>query len=583
MQGIPSQQHQAVIHRFPKTEEFIVSEGFTDPFRYIPHPLVRKAARLVMERLERLSTLGGISEEIAGSFKEGKMLGVLVCRKEGDETPSFISAFSGSVGGSSQIDGFVPPIFDLTDPEGHFKTEESEISSINMKIKEMEDAEEYLNLVEELSRAEHERDLSLSLEKEKMRISRKERQRIRSGETDRKILEQLTRESQHEKAEHRRLKLNWEMQITQLRERIWMHRVEIDALKTRRAEMSDRLQDWIFRQYKVHNALGEESSVLEIFRNQGLTPPGGTGDCAAPKLLEYAYRHNLRPLAMGEFWYGESPSAAVRTHGHFYPSCTSKCGPLLGFMMKGLTLSSSAYGAYPEEMPEIIYEDEALIVVCKPSGMPSVPGLDGRISLQEWLEGRFPEGGGHAVHRLDMDTSGIMVFAKTPEAAAKIRKQFEEHTIKKTYLARLSPRDTHRFADDTPDLKVGDKGRLELPLGPDYDERPRQKVDGSHGKESLTEYEVISINLDNTADILFHPLTGRTHQLRVHSAHILGLGRPILGDLLYGGWRTVSSDKLLQQPKQTLSRLHLHALSISFTHPKTEEQMSFFSRINCFL
>ena len=214
----------------------------------------------------------------------------------------------------------------------------------------------------------------------------------------------------------------------------------------------------------------------------------------------------------------------------------------------------------------IVYEDEAIIVANKPSGMPSVPGLDGRESLQEWLQNKlgisiFP------VHRLDMDTSGIIVYAKTREAETNLKKQFEEHSVRKTYMARLCPADTHRFAAGTPELKAGDKGRIELPLSPDYDERPRQKVDKSQGKPSLTEYEVLSVNEDGTTDLIFHPHTGRTHQLRVHSAHLLGLGRPILGDLLYGGYAAHAKDL-------RAANLCLHALRITFRHPSSGEDIT---------
>ena len=244
---------------------------------------------------------------------------------------------------------------------------------------------------------------------------------------------------------------------------------------------------------------------------------------------------------MGEFWYGRSPETAVRTHGHFYPSCTSKCGPLLGFMLKGLNIHKE--GLQKGISPVIIHEDESLIVVEKPAGMPSVPGLDGRPSLQEWLGERHGEI--HAVHRLDMDTSGVMLFAKTQAAATDLRRQFEEHSVRKTYLARLSA--------CIKQLSKGDKGAIYLPLSPDYDERPRQKVDPKQGKPAITEYEVADINEDGTIDIVFNPITGRTHQLRVHSAHTLGLGCPIVGDMLYGG--------------DISTRLHLHAYKIKFRHP----------------
>lgn len=211
--------------------------------------------------------------------------------------------------------------------------------------------------------------------------------------------------------------------------------------------MSDDLQRWIFGQYTVHNAKGEQSSIWQIFAEKNLVPPGGTGECAAPKLLEYAFRNGLEPLSMGEFWYGKPSPTTVGVQGHFYPSCTSKCGPLLDFMLKGLEIDEFQ----PPVLSgvEFIHSDDHIIVVSKPSGMPSVPGLDGKVSVLEYLETEF---GGNVfpVHRLDMDTSGLMVFARTPEAQAHLQQQFEDRKVSKTYWARLCP------PDDVPVYDVAD-------------------------------------------------------------------------------------------------------------------------------
>ena len=166
---------------------------------------------------------------------------------------------------------------------------------------------------------------------------------------------------------------------------------EIDTLRKCRAEMSDGLQKWIFRQYVVHNAAGEERSIYDIFDMEYLIPPGGTGECAAPKLLEYAYRHGLKPVAMGEFWYGTSPETAVRTHGHFYPSCTSKCGPLLGYMLQGMELMKleEIHGT-----PSVIYEDKDICstqCVQKPAtGRFHSYGFDSR--LRRKINAQTPKG-----------------------------------------------------------------------------------------------------------------------------------------------------------------------------------------------
>ena len=394
------------MHRFPPETSLNIPERFTDPFRYSPHPLVSLAASMTMERISG-------SEELSSYFSEGKMLGILVVSNASGEI-GYLAAFSGNAAGRSHLEGFVPPIYDLSDPSGHFKIKEAEITAINKAIHTLENSIAFNSLRQELAQAEIRRDEEVGLMKARMSISKRERDEIRSKTSDPSKLRALTRESQFEKAELRRLKLGWEENISTLKEDIRTILEELKRMKTRRAEMSDALQKWIFSQYIVHNALGESSSIGEIFDRSELIPPGGTGECAAPKLLEYAYRNNLRPIAMGEFWYGDSPATAVRTHGHFYPSCTSKCGPLLGYMLQGMELMKleEIHGT-----PSVIYEDKDIVAVTKPSGMPSVPGLDGRLSAYEILCRSYEEL--HTVHRLDMDTSGIIIFAKTEEAAKK--------------------------------------------------------------------------------------------------------------------------------------------------------------------
>lgn len=529
------------------------------------------AARLVMEQIDA-------DPYLSEAFSEGKMLGVLICRSlTAGKSPCFIAAFSGNAGGQSMIKGFVPPIYDLTDPDGEFRKREADISGMNRRIEELLDSDRLLCLQRELEDALSGSKTELAAMRDTMAVSKARREQVRQSCTDPDVLEGLIRESQHEKAEYRRLKKVLDEVVSGIQERISTFLSEIESLKRQRAAMSENLQGWIFKQYTVHNALGETSTIADIFAGSGLTPPGGTGECAAPKLLEYAFRNGLEPLAMGEFWYGKASDTAVRCHGRFYPSCTSKCGPLLGHMLRGLHIAEKSL-EIPE--PVIIYEDEAVLVAEKPSGMPSVPGLDGRISLLETLQemiSRRTEPDSvtlsqqngpahlHAVHRLDMDTSGVMIFAKTHEAAVNIRRQFEEHTVSKTYTARVAAVGSN----------AEESGVIDLPLAPDYDERPRQKVDFKQGKEAYTEYEVVRKNPDGTADLLLYPHTGRTHQLRVHCAHNLGLGRPILGDLLYGAYDIHGN--------RHAERLYLHALSITFTHPLTGGQLSFTSDRLCYI
>ena len=540
-----------MIHRFPTGTPADIPEKFTNPFRYTPHRLVSLAAGITISGIES-------DAETHKAFSEGKMLGVLIIRDRNGET-GFLAGFSGNIGGRSTIPGFVPPIYDLTDPDGIFKKGERELDSLTAAIRELENSGRLALLKEELSTALTRMESTVSEMKTMIAISKRERDEIRNETQDPSRLQSLIRESQYQKAELRRIKERGLAEVNEINRRLQDIQDEISRIKLIRSQKSEKLQKWIFEQYVVSDAYGNRKTIGTIFADSGLVPPGGTGECAAPKLLQYAYESGLHPLAMGEFWYGKSPETAVRTHGHFYPSCTAKCGPLLSFMMNGLeTIHLSDHCDYGE--PETVYEDNDILVVEKPSGMPSVPGLDGKKSLLEHLKDKY--GSCMVVHRLDMDTSGIMLFARNPEASAKLQKQFEEHSVNKIYKAKLC-------GDGNPHLKPGDKGKIELPLSPDYDERPRQKVDRSQGKESVTSYEVLSVNKDSTIDILFRPETGRTHQLRVHSAHIEGLGQPILGDMLYGG----CTDAYTDSPQ----RLHLHAFSISFVHPVTGESMSFSS------
>ena len=560
---------ESYLWKFPKEMEDagLEDNGFTDPFRYVPDPRVLHAGRIVISRLAEWASMpeGRPEKTIERSFAEGKMLGVLICRT------GFLAAFSGTVKGpdgsvTASVDGFVPPIIDLTDEQGYFKINEAAITRLNKELKILSSSPAYNAIKTELINAQATRDAEIEALQDQIRLAKIQRDKIRNESTDPSKLDGLIRESQFQKAELKRCKDRWKDRIYEIENQISEFEATIRNLKVRRAEQSDALQKWIFENAIVHNGAGESLSIWEIFSCGGLTPPGGTGDCAAPKLLNYAFAHGLDPLAMGEFWYGASPDTAVRTHGHFYPSCTSKCGPLLGYMMKGLRHPITGTTSLPTPIGNL-FEDDSIIVVEKPSGMPSVPGLDGRNSLQELLTSQSNEI--HAVHRLDMDTSGVMVFAKTTEAAVNLRRQFEDHTVRKSYMAKVSA-DT---VSQTGSSKTG-KGTIDLPLSPDYDERPRQKIDFRQGKPAYTEYEIIRNHEDGTADLLLYPHTGRTHQLRIHCAHHLGLGRPIVGDLLYGGYSVF--DNKASEPAHP-ARLCLHALSITFRHPLTAEELTFTS------
>ena len=325
-------------------------------------------------------------------------------------------------------------------------------------------------------------------------------------------------------------------------------------------EMSQQLQLWLFQHYRMLNANGEEKDLVEIWRDYHQSPkiqkrfplpPGGTGDCCAPKLLQYAYQNHLKPVCMAEFWWGPSPQSAIRHHGEFYPACRGKCKPVLTWMLQGLKVDDDPeQTGFLHQGIEIIYEDEAIAAVYKPSGMLSVPGKADDYSVSSWAKERWP----HAMlpHRLDLLTSGIMLVAKTPDAYHHLQEQFTSRAIKKKYLAVVEG-EMH-----------AEHGIIDLPLSSDPLNRPYQIVDYQHGKRAITEYRV---QASDTKDgrtrylLALYPHTGRTHQLRMHCAHQEGLNCPIVGDELYG---------------HKADRLYLQAESIAFVHPVTGKRLHLF-------
>lgn len=377
-------------------------------------------------------------------------------------------------------------------------------------------------------------------------------------EAKRRVAEHITpedeaamiRESQFMKAEYKRLKRRCADEAAPVEAKVNGYENEISTLKSRRRQMSDALQRWLFSQYSMLNAFGKRKDLCAIFaETPQRVPPSGAGDCCAPKLLQYAYLNRMRPVCMAEFWWGASPAGEVRHHLRYYPACRGKCLPILGHMLQGLEVEKGEYETTVTQPLEVVYEDEWLAVVNKPSGMMTVPGLTKGTSVLEEMRQRFPDKPeATPVHRLDMDTSGLIIVALDMETYKKLQAQFVQREVRKRYIALL---------DGVPDCPV--HGEISLPLRSDPLDRPYQKVDFANGKEAVTEYRVIEREGDVTRIALF-PHTGRTHQLRVHCAHHDGLGVPIVGDRLYG---------------HSGGRLCLHAEAIAFTHPVTGRTMKF--------
>ena len=505
-------------------------ERFTYPFCYEPHPLCQLAAKEVQAEIARINP------------QEGKMFGVLVVEEEPTPSPSraggesnysmaaqhsetgslcgvstpvreglgvgsglgFLAAYSGLLAGRNDWAYFVPPVYDALQPDGYFKTQERIISQTSA------------------------------------------------------ISPQTSK------------------------------------------ELSQNLQEWLFHQYQLLNARGEVKDLVDIWqsyydkpklRKKFPMPPGGTGDCCAPKLLQYAYQHGLKPVCMAEFWWGESTKTELRQHLNYYPACRGKCKPILTWMLQGLEVDPDPeLLGFQKMVIPIVYEDDWLLVIDKPSGILSVPGRIEQYSVETVMQERYPDS--KVAHRLDMGTSGLLIVAKTPDVYRALQEQFIKHQVKKKYIARLEGRcemddgrgkmedgrgmmedvrcemDEGRCEMDDVRCKMEDgrgkmldvrwkmldgRGRIELPLRPDPMNRPRQVVDMEHGKRAVTDYEFISPNM-----VALYPQTGRTHQLRIHCAHPDGLGRPIVGDELYG---------------TKGERLMLHAAEIWFHHSITGREM----------
>lgn len=518
---------------------------FTYPMHYIPHKLSKIAAAEVMDYAMN-------QKQWRDELIAGKMLGVLVV-KDNNGTLGYLAAYSGNLDHNGNHPYFVPHIYNLLEPQGLFRTGEAEITEINHSIEALENSPERKETEELLSTilAKHE-DEEIKM-RQAMESAKAKRDKLRSeGNISAEQEAALIKESQFMKAEMRRLKKRHNAEIEIITQKLNDFQTIINDLKAKRRTKSEQLQNVLFKNYVVNNARGENKDIATIFHQRfNRLPPGGTGDCCAPKLLQYAFLHGLKPVCMAEFWVGQSPQGEVRHHGHYYPACRSKCLPLMEFMLQGLDVESNQIATAPSSEVQVIYEDQWLIVIDKPSGMLTVPGKDEEAeSLLEIVHKMLPEGeNALEVHRLDQATSGLVVIAKTKDTQSALRQQFERRKVHKTYLALL---------DGCP---AEQEGVIDLPLRPNPEDRPRQIVDHKNGKQAITHYRVLE-HRGNRTLVEFTPLTGRTHQLRVHASHPQGLGCPITGDMLYG---TAST------------RLHLHAQSLSFTHPITGKDISLVS------
>lgn len=552
---------------------------FNNPFDYEPDALCRAAVKQLQADLP--------IEPI-----EGKMYGVLIVERNGEV--GYLQAYSGQI--ADEGEDFVPAVFDYLQPNGYFKIHEAEITQLNQQIAQLKASTAYRQAQENLKKIQQEAEKAIEKARKVMQGAKflrdKRRKEAFISEAERN---EMTRQSQFLKAELQRKKKAYTEHITAAEATVDSYQEQINAWKRERKMKSDRLQRWLFSQFSLFNAREERKNLLDIFRDYylqnspartkaahitsadtaeraakeslaaSLLPPSGAGECCEPKLLQYAFLHGYKPISMAMFWWGPSPKTEIRQHGNYYPACNGKCKPILEWMLEGIDVDDKDCNRtdYKTELAlserlQILYEDDYLAVVVKPSGMLSVPGKGCQPSVYSILSERWKgKSDAFMVHRLDMATSGLLVVARNSEVHKALQAQFIRRTVKKKYVALLPLSILEK--------QLPTEGRIELPISPDPDDRPRQRVDRTNGKPAITEYRLIGKTTYGeetlkAVKIELYPLTGRTHQLRVHCAHPDGLGTPIIGDNLYG---------------QRAERLWLHAAHLEFTHPITQERMSF--------
>ncbi len=546
-------------HFATSINEFKLPNKFTFPFYYEPHPLCVLAANEVQSYLQTQTDFEhnfGLDPSKNG-LVIGKMFGVLVVQNQQNQI-GYITSVSGKLAEKNIHKRFVPPVYNMLTKDSYFLKEEQVLNRINLNLESLEKHTEYLTLLGKYKSEKNKAAIDIQEKKEALKAAKKDRniRRLRSHsklstEAYAALEEALAKESIEAKYFLNNVNRYWEHTLNALKEKLSVFTNQIVQLIEQRKTKSAALQQYLFEQYQFLNSKKEVKNLSQLFAETSEQfPPAGSGECAAPKLLQYAFSHDLKPIAMAEFWWGQSPNKEIRKHQQFYPACQGKCKPILTHMLAGLEMDTNPLLQNPAIGKELetIYEDESLIVIYKPADFLSVPG----IHIQDSVFTRIKQGvknisGPIIVHRLDMSTSGLLVLAKNKKAHKSLQSQFINKTVQKRYTALLDG------------IVKENTGIIKLPLRVDLDDRPRQLVCYEHGKPAETNWEVIERKNGKTK-IHFYPISGRTHQLRVHASHTLGLNIPIVGDDLYG---------------KKSNRLYLHADTLEFSHPTTKQKMIF--------
>ncbi|UBZ12292.1 RluA family pseudouridine synthase [Flagellimonas marinaquae] len=541
--SLPLKEYKVVYLRTNGQDK--IPESFEYPHFYTPIAIAKKAAKDLQNRL--LQNLPELMNQ-----PTGRMLGVLVVQTKNGEL-GYLSAYSGELQPELEKLLFVPPVHQL--PKGEDFPEMASINAISKEVKALEESDVFITAKQRLKKTTKETKENILAAKKAAKKSKLERDRLRKesiylpGKERQELLDDLVKQGANAGMDLRRFTRSENLRLEKAIGAYRKLEERIEALKMLRKTKSNQLQDAIFESFIFLNGEGEGKSVKTVFTDFGVdVPPAGAGECAAPKLFQYAFKQGLKPVALAEFWWGPSPDSEIREHGKFYPACKGKCQPILAHMLKGIPVKPNPllenFGA--GKKLEVLFEDEHLVVVNKPTGMLSVPGRHIKDSVKSRILEQYPKASGPIiVHRLDQDTSGIMIVTLSKKANKLLQQQFLERTIRKTYFAVLEK----PIEENT--------GEIALPLILDINNRPMQMVDYKHGKPALTHYEVIKKTVSQTL-IKLNPITGRSHQLRVHCAHKLGLHAPIVGDNLYG------------TPSK---RLCLHAQQVEFVHPINNERI----------
>lgn len=543
---------------YPQGEVLDPPERFTFPFHYRVHPLAQRAAEQLQDHLETQQDWHhdfGFDQAEVGA--RGKMFGVLVVRNTVGQL-GYLAAYSGKLANSNALPGFVPPVYDTLLSEGFYKQGEKRLVIVNAEVKRLEQSAELKEARERLAEVREQAKADITRERQEMKAAKRARKQKReeqrmllSPEAYAALEKTLANESVGRHFALKDLTTVWDSRVRKAEQALSEITDRIDRLKELRKSYSNYLQHRIFRQYQFLDAKGTLRGLPSIFKETIFqTPPAGAGECAAPKLLQYAYLNGYEPVCLAEFWWGQPPGSEIRKHGHFYPACRGKCEPILGHMLQGLRVDPNPMLENPAagKTLDVVYEDDALLVVNKPHDFLSVPGKNIEDSVWLRIKQRYPDATGPLiVHRLDMSTSGLLLLAKKKEVHKLLQHQFFKRSVKKRYVALLEGE------------VAGDSGTIDLPLRLDIEDRPRQIVCHQDGKTARTHWEVVE-RLPGRTRVNLWPVTGRTHQLRVHAAHPHGLNASMVGDDLYG---------------QSGERLHLHAEELSFVHPVTREEVSF--------